>query len=81
MTFTVRLVIDGEGRSEIEYDSVAECLTDAGLRALFDGGHVGKCDVLRGGIRITGLPGALATWDRFRGQMESNERVLHGEAQ
>ena len=58
----------------IPYNSLEGCLTDNGLKVLFNEGLVTKCTVFCGDKRITGLP--MMDWSTLHRQVKSNETAI-----
>lgn len=70
MLFVVKLTLATEA-FEIGYPSLDSCLTDEGLRGVFDVG--GVASVWSGSLRITR---DIASWERFREQIIANSTTL-----
>jgi len=62
MGFSLHLKIE-DADHEVEYDGVDKCLSDEGLRSLFDCGAVDVAEARKDGRRVVRLPAALATWE------------------
>ena len=63
--FTAAMIVD-DIRMDFDYVTIDECLTDDGLRALFDDGLISECRIVQGNKGIAKIPRALVSWDRFR---------------
>ena len=71
--FVVKLAL-GDERVDIDYNALEECLSDNGLKALFDEGLVTQCEIYCGDKRIAGLP--VMDWKRLRDQIVSNSSAI-----
>ena len=66
----------GDESIDIGYKTLNECLSDVGLKALFNDGLVTKCSVYCGDKRITGLP--MIGWDWLKERVVANSTtILH----
>jgi len=74
--FTIDLSINGEWQHAFSYSSIVECLRDDSLRTLLDGGHVTACVVYCDARKITALPEALISWERFVDNLISNSTTI-----
>ena len=72
--FTVNLEITDGSSYTIEYPGLDSCLTDYGLRGLFDDELVTNCVVTMDGKRITALP--AMDWRRLRDNLISNSATI-----
>ena len=71
--FVVKLEI-GDERVDIGYETLDACLSDGGLKTLFDLGAVTQCTIYCGDTRITRLP--VMAWDRLNDQLVSNSTTI-----
>lgn len=72
--FTVDLRLTDGTEHAIGYTSVDDCLTDHGLKALFECQLITKCSVNTKGKRITALP--VMEWVRLQEQLISNSTTI-----
>ena len=69
----VRLELEDE-RVDVDYETLDNCLSDNGLKALLDDGLVAGCTIYCGDKRIAGL--SIMTWDKLREQVVSNSTTI-----
>ncbi len=74
--FVISLVLKEIGEFELAYKSIDECLSDDGMRALFEADQVIECLITQNGRLISKIPESLASWTRFESSLISHATSL-----